>query len=143
MPVKELLKLHEGLRLTPYRCTAGKLTIGYGRNLEDKGISDSDAERMLSDDIVQITVELDKRLSCMLKLNAVRRAVLIDMAFNLGVAGLMSFKKTLSHIDAGEYELASIEMLDSRWASQVGKRATRLSHMMRDGRWPDGIGAEK
>ena len=137
MNVVELIKLHEGLRLKPYHCTSNKLTIGYGRNLEDRGISDKEAEFLLSNDITQVTIELERKLSCMFSLNEVRRAVLIDMAFNMGVTGLLKFRKTLSCIEAGEYEEAAMEMLDSRWANQVGRRSIRLAEMMRTGKWAE------
>ncbi|WP_299726803.1 glycoside hydrolase family protein [uncultured Endozoicomonas sp.] len=137
MNVVELIKLHEGLRLKPYRCTSNKLTIGYGRNIEDRGISNQEAETLLSNDISQVTIELEKKLTFMFCLDEVRRAVLIDMAFNMGVSGLLRFSKTLSCIRAGEYDEAAMEMLDSRWANQVGKRSIRLAEMMRTGKWAE------
>ncbi len=131
-----LIKLHEGLRLTPYRDTVGKLTIGYGRNLDDRGITQRDAETMLRDDVADARMALASALSWFPELDPVRRAVLVDMAFNLGPAGLLKFGRTLSAVEQGDYETAAAEMLDSKWAGQVGQRATRLSEMMRTGEWP-------
>ena len=138
MPVKTLLQLHEGLRLKPYQCTANKQTIGYGRNLDDKGVTQSEADLMLDNDIAEVTIELERKLWFMSELDEVRRSVLIDMAFNMGVAGLMKFSITLSHVEDREYMLASVEMLDSKWAREdVGKdRSMRLSNMMHSGEWP-------
>ena len=124
------IKHHEGLRLKPYKCTAGKLTIGYGRNLEDRGITKYEAELLLSHDISQITEQLSSALEFWRLLDEPRRAVLVNMAFNIGVHGLLKFKKTLSLIESGDYSSASIEMMDSKWAKQVPSRALDLSVQM-------------
>ena len=88
------LKRHEGLKLKPYKCTAGKLTIGYGRNLEDKGINKSEAEEMLLRDICEVEERLfDAGL--LDSQNDARKAVLINMAFQLGFNGLFGFKNML------------------------------------------------
>jgi len=137
---KRLLRLHEGERLKPYRCTSGKLTIGVGRNLEDRGITKQESAYLLDNDIRQVCAELRKHLPWFGDLGAARQAVLIDMAFNLGTSGLLSFKRALGHIRCCEYEAAAAEMLDSRWANQVGERARRLAWMMETGRWPDILG---
>lgn len=129
----EQLKRHEGMRLKPYKCTAGKLTIGYGRNLEDKGISKHEAELMLSNDIHEVQDELTKRLPVYFKLNQARKDALANMGFNLGVTGLLKFKKMISALESGDYNLAAAEMLDSRWASQVGQRSKELAEQIRTG----------
>ena len=125
----EQLKRHEGLKLKPYLCTAGKLTIGYGRNLEDKGINKSEAEEMLLRDIC----EVEERLFAAGLLdgqNDARKAVLINMAFQLGFNGLLGFKNMLEAVRRHEYELAGKEMLDSRWAMQTPTRAKELYNQM-------------
>jgi lysozyme len=127
-----ILRQHEGLRLFPYRCTAGKLTIGYGRNLEDVGISDDEAQLMLSADIKSAYSDVSV-YSWWPDLSDRRKAVLIDMRFNLGGAGFRGFRHMLGAISAGDYDAAANEMLDSLWATQVGQRATTLAEMMRDG----------
>jgi len=137
---KKLLRLHEGESLHPYRCTSGKLTIGVGRNLEDRGITKQESAYLLDNDIRQVCAELRKHLPWFGDLGAARQAVLIDMAFNLGIAGLLSFKRTLEHIRFAEYKQAAVEMIDSVWANQVGERARRLAWMMDTGRWPDVLG---
>lgn len=126
----EQLKTHEGLRLKPYKCTAGKLTIGYGRNLEDRGITSKEAEALLMNDVAEIVEQLSAAFEFWPNLNEARKAVLINLAFNIGTGGLMKFKKTLNYISLGMYSEASIEMMDSKWAKQVSSRALDLSTQM-------------
>lgn len=131
--VTEMLKRHEGLKLKPYKCTAGKLTIGYGRNIEDNGISISEAEAMLNNDIQSFRDILYHRYKWYAGLSQVRKAVVIDMTFNLGISRFAKFKKTIEFIRQGEFGKASVEMLDSNWANQVGYRATELSKLFKKG----------
>lgn len=130
----ELIKKHEGLRLRPYKCTAGKLTIGYGRNLDDNGISQYEAEEMLNNDIQRCYSQLVK-LPCWNKLDEVRQAVLLDMCYNLGIVRLKQFKKMLGALEVGAYNRAAAEMLNSKWAVQVKSRATELSKIMQTGEY--------
>jgi len=130
------LRLHEGERLKPYRCTAGKLTIGIGRNLEDRGITREESAYLLANDIAAEERELLRALPWVATLDEVRQRVLLDMAFNMGIVGLLGFKRTLATIQAGDYQAAATMMLDSRWAKQVGQRAERLSRMMATGKDP-------
>lgn len=131
---KQMLRLHEGLRLKPYEDTTGHLTIGYGRNLDSNGISEEEAEYLFNNDVNRVDAELTQTFEWYNSLSVVRKAVIIDMTFNLGIRGLSRFKKTISYIESKEYEKASIEMLDSLWAKQVGRRAIKLSQMMKDNR---------
>jgi lysozyme len=130
------LRLHEGERLKPYRCTAGKLTIGVGRNLEDRGITAEESAYLLGNDIARFEAELFRALPWASSLDDVRQRVLLDMAFNMGMAGLLTFKNTLATIKAGDFEKAAGMMLESKWAKQVGQRAERLSRMMFTGKEP-------
>lgn len=130
------LRLHEGERLRPYRCTAGKLTIGVGRNLEDRGITAEESAMLLWNDISREERDLLAALPWAAKLSEVRQRVLLDMSFNMGLQGLLQFKRTLAAIEAGRYQQAAGMMLDSRWAQQVGQRAQRLSEMMATGQVP-------
>jgi lysozyme len=129
------LKRDEGLRLTPYRCTAGKLTIGYGRNLEDVGISKEEAEFLLASDLAKAKIDAAKYIPWFWKLTPPRQAVLVNMAFNMGINGLLKFKNTLRLIETGEYAEAAKAMLDSKWAEQTGQRALRLSVQLNTGEW--------
>jgi len=132
--IKEQLVRHEGLRLKPYRCTAGKLTIGIGRNLDDCGISQSEAYVMLINDIMNCEKQLQQKIPDIYNgLDEVRKSVLLNMCFNLGIKGLMEFKNTLAFIKAGDWERAANGMLASKWAKQVGRRAIELSELMRKG----------
>lgn len=125
----ELIKKHEGLRLKPYKCSAGKLTIGYGRNIEDNGITLSEAEQMLNNDIQNCYAECIK-FKFWNKIGEARQAVLLDMCYNLGIVRLKQFKKMLAALEVGHYKTAAKEMLDSTWARQVKTRATELSNIM-------------
>lgn len=127
---KPMLKKHEGLRLKPYRCTAGKLTIGYGRNLDDRGITEEEADRLLHNDILLCSLQLDRDLPWWKYHPENVQMVLMDMCFNLGISGLLEFKRTLGYIRDQKYSAAAVEMLKSKWASQVGARAKELSVMI-------------
>jgi lysozyme len=132
--IKAQLVRHEGLRLKPYRCTAGKLTIGIGRNLDDRGISQKEAYVLLENDIQNCEKQLlDEIPEIYNALDEVRKSVLLNMCFNLGIKGLLEFKNTLAFIAAGDWERAANGMLASKWAKQVGRRAIELSEMMRKG----------
>ncbi len=129
------LKRHEGLSLRPYICSAGKLTIGYGRNLEDVGVSLEEAEDLLRHDVSRALADLESALPWSARLNEVRRCVLANMVFNLGVMGLLGFQRMLSSLEDGDFEGAAREMLDSAWRVQVGDRALELAEQMRSGLW--------
>ena len=133
--IKAQLVRHEGLRLKPYRCTAGKLTIGIGRNLDDCGITQSEAYVMLINDIMNCEKQLQSKIPDIYNgLDEVRKSVLLNMCFNLGINGLLGFKNTLAFVKAGDWERAANNMLVSRWAKQVGRRAIELSELMRKGK---------
>lgn len=121
-------------RFMPYRCPEGRLTIGYGRNLQDRGISQQEAERMLANDMAAVELALSDALPWFSALDPVRQDVLINMGFNLGIEGLLKFKDTLALVAQGRYVNAGDEMLRSHWAKQVGKRAKRLAEQMRTGK---------
>ena len=129
---KELIR-DEGLRLKPYRCPAGKLTIGVGRNLDDTGITELEAETLLAYDIERFSYQLDRTISWWRQLDEVRQRVILNMAFNMGTAKLMEFAITLANVRAGRYKEAAAGMRNSRWAKQVGARAERLAVMMEKG----------
>lgn len=127
---ERLIKKHEGLKLKPYKCTSGKLTIGYGRNLENRGLTEKECVYLLHNDLVYLNETLPKKISFWDSLSDIRKAVLIDMAYNLGVNGLLNFKKMLLALSLEEYEKASQEMLKSQWALQVKTRAAELAITM-------------
>lgn len=127
----EQLEVHEGLRLKPYKDTVGKWTIGIGRNLEDKGITQDEARMMLNNDIDEFVRKLKSNIPVYNRLSDCRQNVLVNMAFNMGVGGLKTFKNMLYALDKGHFNQASTEMLNSKWAVQVGNRALELAEQMR------------
>ena len=129
--VRKRLIEHEGIKLKPDHCTAGKLTIGVGRNLDDRGISQATATQMLEEDIEIVLDELKRALPFWEKLKWNYKEALVDLAFNMGVPRLMMFKRMLSAIEADEPDKAAEELLDSRYASQVGVRASNIAALLR------------
>lgn len=130
-----MLKRHEGFRSKPYLDTVGKLTAGYGRNIEDVGISEDEAELMLSNDIKRASKAIRDNLPWAAGLNDVRRAALIDLCFQLGWLGLSKFVNTLGNMALENWEAAANELLNSRYAKQVPNRAKEISEMIRLGIW--------
>ena len=133
MSLLSQLKTDEGFELKPYKDTQGKLTIGYGHNLTDNGISLNIAEQLLQDDINTVTKDLTFKFPWVDKLDEVRRNVLINMCFNMGINTLSTFTDFLTLVNQGKYEAASEDMLETLWAHQVGGRARRLSVQLRTG----------
>lgn len=131
------LLVDEGLRLKPYRDTVGKLSIGIGRNLDDTGISEGEAHALCENDLDRAEALLDRQIPWWRGLDAVRQEVLLNMAFNMGWGngrkGLSSFRNTLASIKAGLWINAARGMRASRWAKQVGDRASRLASAMEHG----------
>lgn len=142
------LKRHEGFKERVYQCTAGRDTIGYGYNLDANGLGLSNYEinsfrkngitkeqalTILNVQVAQIEKQLSVDLDYFDGLNEARRAVLINMAFNLGINGLYGFKNALAMVRAGDYVLAAKNMLKSKWATQVKGRAYELAKQMETG----------
>ena len=119
---KASLIKHEGFRSKVYQCTAGKNTVGVGRNLDDKGITEREAEYLLDNDIVECIQDL-ATFSYWNKLNEHQQAALIDLRFNLGAAGYRSFKMMGKALEIGDYTEAAYQIMHSKYHDQVGKRA--------------------
>jgi len=128
------LKKHEGLELKPYKCTSNKLTIGIGRNLEDVGISEIEAEYLLMNDL-DTYMTAAKTYDWYNGLNDARKAVIVSMLFNMGQTNFNKFLKMKQALSVGDYPEAAKQMLDSRWAKQVKGRAVELSKQMETGKW--------
>lgn len=122
----------EDLRLKPYRCTAGKLSIGVGRNLDDVGISEHEALMMLGNDIQWVIEDLDRNAPWWRRMPEPAQRALANMAYNLGWPKLSAFRNMLAALQAGNYETAADEALDSKWARQVGARADRIAALYRE-----------
>lgn len=125
-----MTKNFEGFRSKPYKCSAGKLTIGYGRNLEDAGISPEEADYLFTNDYNNAVINLRALLvSNGIKYEDVNKDVfyaLTDMMFNMGYYRLSKFKKLLYELKNGSYEGVAREMKNSLWYTQVGDRAKKL-----------------
>lgn len=143
MTIEKQLLLHEGLRLHVYDDATGKQvtpgttlighpTIGIGRNL-NVGITEEEALYLLRHDIETAQQDLEQTFPWFYDLSLIRRNVLIDMTFNMGIGRLKRFKRMLAAIEAHDWERAAQEMLNSKWATQVGARARRLAQQMREG----------
>jgi lysozyme len=127
------LKSDEGFREKPYSDTVGKLTIGYGRNLDDVGISRQEAHDMLTRDAIKAMRDAADLVPNWVLIDPIRQNVVANMAFNLGKTRLAKFVKFLAAVNARDYLKASAEMKDSIWYVQTGSRARRLVDEMRTG----------
>lgn len=125
------IKKHEGFRSKPYRCTAGKLTIGYGRNIEDNGITEAEASFLLGNDIRSCEQDCFRAFPWLNKFDDSRRGVIVELCFNMGLKRLLGFKKMLAACERKDYNVVAAEMLDSLWARQVGERAKTLAAIMK------------
>lgn len=136
--LKEDLKRDEGLRLKAYKCSAGVWTSGYGHTAGVKQgdvITKEQASTWLDADMEQAIKDARKVCLCFDDLNGPRKTVIANMAFNLGATRLAGFKNTLACVCAGDYSQAALNMLKSKWATQVGQRAQRLAKRMSTGEW--------
>ena len=131
--VKAQLRIDEGVRRMPYTDSVGKLSIGIGRNLTDKGIRDDEMELMLMNDIQEAEDGARALVTNFDHLSDERKAVMINLCFNMGQTVLAQFTNTLRAINEGRFDDAADGMLASLWAQQVGARALRLSVKMRTG----------
>lgn len=128
------LQADEGLRLHPYKDTSGKLTIGRGRCLDTHGITEAEADALFANDVTSAEAALSG-VSWFVALDPVRRDAVINMAFNLGIAGLLEFHHMAAALAAGNFEQAAKECLDSQAARQLPARYGRLAAALRTGAW--------
>lgn len=136
MPATKLeaqLLTDEGFKSKPYRDTVGKLTIGIGRNLDDVGITQDEAVVLLRGDVAKAQAQLAKALPWFSGLTDARKDALTNMGFNMGVPGLLKFTHTLALLQEARYKEASVEVLKSKWATQVGDRAKRIAKLIETG----------
>lgn len=135
MDIYSQLERDEGFRAKPYQDTEGHWTVGFGWNLEAVPLDIDIARMILQREVEKRTAALRRDYSWFDSLSECRQAVLINMAYNLGTEGLAKFERTLGSIASGNYDLAARQMLESKWAKQVGDRALRLSIQMRTDNW--------
>lgn len=136
--LKQMLRKHEGVKHYAYKCSAGRWTVGVGRNIDERGgigLSDHEIDYMLENDIKRVQKELDNTFEFYGKLDPVRQDVMVDICFNLGMPRLLKFKRALEAMSLHLYDEAAKEFLDSRWARQVGKRSQRLATMLVTGEY--------
>ena len=132
----EDLRQDEGVVPHAYQDSLGYWTIGVGHLIDKRkagGLPDHVIDALLEYDVDKVIEELGAELPVFHKLNDVRQNVLLNMAFNLGVPGLLKFPAMIRRLEAGDFDGAAREMLDSLWATQVGRRAQRLAREMRSG----------
>jgi len=135
------LRRDEGVRYVPYEDTIGISTVGVGHNLRaaplpagwSYPLTDEQVNALLSQDLQNVYHDLDRDLPWWTQLCNVRQRVICNLCFNMGINGLLTFHNTLAAVRQGRYEDAKAGMLASKWATQVGERATRLSDMMEQG----------
>ena len=134
----EMLRKHEGVEKYAYKCTADKVTIGVGRNIDKSssmGLSDDEIDYLLSNDIKRVSAELIRAFPWYSELDEVRKDAMIDMCFNMGLPRLSKFKNSLAAMANGDYDIAALEFLDSNWAKQVGNRSITITDMIRSGEY--------
>ena len=149
MDVYEQIQRDEGgSRLRPYfdccgrfwsecECQVkGKLSIGVGRNLDDRGITATEGHLLYTHDVASAKADVNTRLPWAVSaLDDARYGVLVNMCFNMGIGRLMSFQRMLAAMRGQDWQKAAAELMDSQYAQQVGDRARRLSEQIRSGRW--------
>lgn len=142
----DLLRRDESLRLTVYDDATGKPivpgtlvkghpSIAYGRALDVEGVTKDESEYLLANDVSRVKIDLATAMPWITTLAEPRQAVLQSLAYNMGLAGLETFKLMLAAVESGDFNLAASEMLRSKWMGQVGDRAIRLANQMRTGSW--------
>ena len=135
-PLHATLIQHEGMKLKPYLDTLGNMTIGVGRNLDGCGISQDEALMLLENDLTRCSLEL-LQFTWYINLDDVRKGVLLELVFNVGLTKTLLFKNMLAAIKAGDYSMASKELLDSAWATQVGRdRSSNMASRLLTGKYP-------
>jgi len=126
-----MIKRHEGLKLKPYNCSRGALTIGCGRNLDSMGITEDEALYLLTNDVRRVIEELESNFTWFKDLSGARRDAIIDLCFNIGITSLRLFRNANKSMSECDYEEAHLHYLDSRWADEVGARAIEVCDMIR------------
>ena len=138
--LKAMLRVDEAVRKYPYDDATGKapqskgkITIGVGRNLTDRGLRPSEIDFLLDNDIDAVLGEIALHAPWFAVMSDARQLVVANMVFNLGWPRFAGFKLTIALLAKGKYAAAADAMLDSKWATQVGQRAETLADMMRTG----------
>ena len=139
--LSKMLTAHEGVETHAYKCTADKITIGVGRNIDPKGgigLSKLEIDYLLANDIERVEEEISTAFPWTIDLimhSPARYDALVDICFNLGMPRLLKFKKALAAAEEHNWDEAADEFMNSRWAKQVGKRAVEICAMIRTGKY--------
>lgn len=136
--LEEQLRQEEGEKLHAYKDHLGFLTIGIGRLIDQRrggGITREESRYLFHNDLLRKEKELHRAFPWVRKLDEARYAVIIGMAFQMGIDGLKGFVTTMGHVEAGRYDKAAEGMLHSLWARQTPGRAERMARQMRTGEW--------
>jgi lysozyme len=133
--LSDQLIAHEGMELRLYKCPAGKWSIGAGRNLQDRGITEDEARHLLNNDIRISIDELTNTFRWFTRLDETRQAAMVELHFNLGLSTLRTFRKTLGLMEAAAagsvaWHDVGRELLNSKWADQVGRRSQVIADML-------------
>ena len=133
-----MLKIHEGVETHAYKCSASKITIGVGRNIDPEGgigLQEDEIDYLLQNDIDRIISELDFEYGWFSELNEARQDAMVDISFNLGQTRLRKFQKALTAMAKSDWDTAADEFMDSKWSKQVGNRAKELTEIIRNGKY--------
>lgn len=145
---QQILKELEGLRLKPYDdhdgleftqgdLLTGKLTIGWGRNLNDRGITKEEAQYLFDNDLDYVEAAARKAFPWFASLDPVRQDVIVNLCFNIGIGGVQGFKRMIAAIERHDWPQAAWELSNSQWKSQVGReRHDMLTEALEYGKWP-------
>ena len=129
----ENIKSSEGFRSKVYQCTEGHDTIGYGFAIKDLVLSRDICDKILESKVAELKIIVNQKIPFIEDLPEIVQEVLYEMYYQMGNS-LFKFKKTLKHLELGDYPLAAKEMLDSRWAVQTPNRAKKLSNYVKNAR---------
>ncbi len=127
----EQLKIHEGYKPRVYKCTAGVDTIGIGFAIKDLYLSEEVCDMILQEKLEELEERFEKKFNWFKSSPVEVRNVMLNMAYQLGFAGFCKFKKTIGYLEEADWDKASIEMLDSKWAKQTPNRAKELSEIIK------------
>ena len=128
--VKEMLVRHEGVMCTLYQCSEGRWTIGVGRNLQDRGVTEEEAMYLLDNDIKRVMSQLDEYWTVWRSFPEKAQLCCVDMSFQMGIKGFMGFRRTRALMEMGMWLEASEELLDSKYAIQTPNRANYNSRQL-------------
>lgn len=128
----EMVKRHEGFMPHPYKDSVGVSAVGYGTNLEARGVTEFEAELMLRNELLDVEATLNQ-YTWFNSQNRARKDALVNMGYNLGVTGLLGFKNMITALSQNNYSKAKREALNSKWARQVGSRAKELAEIIETG----------